>query len=144
MNQSKRASSLDPRIIESFNGGFDLASHTVCAAYMGSTSHNTYVPKEDPDSIDDVDIMGVAVPPPRLTMGLHKWEHWVFKEDELDVVFYSLRKFVGLLLKSNPNVVGLLWLRPEHYVYRHPAFESLVQSRDIFSSRQAFGAFTGY
>jgi len=32
---------------------------------MGSVSHGTYVPKEDPDSIDDVDIMAILVPSPR-------------------------------------------------------------------------------
>lgn len=137
-------SMLDHRITSVFSSGFDLESHTIVAAYMGSTSHNTYVPKDDPDCIDDVDIMGVAVPPPRLSIGLQKWDHWVIQRDELDVVFYSLRKFIGLLLKSNPNVVGLLWLRSEHYLHRHPAFELLIENRNVFSSRNAFEAFMGY
>jgi hypothetical protein len=57
---------------------------------------------------------------------------------------YSLRKFIGLLLKSNPNVVGLMWLQPEHYVLVHPAFEKLRQNREIFSSKDACSAFAGY
>src|SRR5437660_12560991 len=111
---------------------------------MGSTSHNTYVPKDDPDSIDDVDIMGVVVPPPRQSIGLRVWEHWTLERDELDVVMYSLRKLMGLLLKSNPNVVGLLWLQPEHYIFTHPAFEELRRSREVFSSKNAYSAFAGY
>jgi predicted nucleotidyltransferase len=136
--------SLDRRIIESFPAGFDLDRHCVCAAYMGSISHNTYVPKEDPDSIDDVDIMGVVVPPPERVIGLRKWEHWTLQKDELDVVFFSLQKFVELLLKSNPNVVGLLWLRPDLYLRVHPAFQKLIDHRDIFGSRQAYESFAGY
>ncbi len=111
---------------------------------MGSTSHNTYVPKDDPDSIDDIDIMGVVVPPPARAVGLKPWQHWVWQHEELDVVCYSLAKFVGLLLKSNPNVVGLLWLRPEHYLHRHPLFERLAASRDLFTSKRAYPAFVGY
>lgn len=135
---------LDSRILAAFPGGFDLAAHTVCAAHMGSHSHNTYVPKNDPDSIDDVDIMGIVVPPPRQTVGLRVWEHWTWQHDELDVVLYSLRKFVSLLLKSNPNVVGLLWLRPEEYIVRTPLFDRLIAERDVFSSRIAYDAFAGY
>jgi hypothetical protein len=135
---------LDRRIIEEFSDGFDLERYLVCAAYMGSQSHNTYVPKDDPNSIDDVDIMGVVVPPPCFLLGLRKWEHWTLQKDELDVVVYSLQKFVGLLLRSNPNVVGLLWLKPELYIVAHHAFKRLVDNRDAFSSKIAYESFAGY
>src|SRR5262245_33224771 len=135
------ASSIDNRILESFSGGFELDRHCICAAYMGSTSHNTYVPKDDPNSIDDVDIMGIVVPPPERVIGLRRWEHWTLQQDELDVVMYSLQKFVGLLLKSNPNVVGLLWLKPELYLRVHPAFQRLIDHRDLFGSRNAYSSF---
>jgi hypothetical protein len=134
---------LDPRILSAFKE-FELAPRVVCAAYMGSTSHNTYVPKDDPESIDDVDIMAVAVPPLRLTAGLRTWEHWTLQHEELDVVVYALRKFTGLLLKGNPNVVGLLWLQPEHYIHVHPAFQAFIDHRDVFSSKAANAAFCGY
>ncbi|HET8650060.1 MAG TPA: nucleotidyltransferase domain-containing protein [Gemmatimonadales bacterium] len=49
-----------------------------------------------------------------------------------------------LLLKSNPNIVGLLWLREEDYVYRHPVFEWLRGDRRVFSSQAAAEAFAGY
>jgi predicted nucleotidyltransferase len=135
---------LDPRLAAKFDGGFDLARYTIGAAYMGSHSHNTYVPKDDPDSIDDVDIMGVVVPPPARQIGLREWEHWTEQFEELDATFYSLRKFIGLLLKCNPNVVGLLWLKPDLYLRVHPAFRRLIEQRDVFSSKIAFDAFAGY
>ena len=135
---------IDQQIIDAFPFEFDLRRYVIVAATMGSTSHNTYVPKEDPNSIDDVDIMAIIVPPPKSQIGLRKWEHWTLQKDELDVVIYSLQKFIGLLLKSNPNVVGLLWLRPEHYLLRHPLFNRLRENREVFSSRVAYDAFAGY
>jgi uncharacterized protein len=139
-----QAAPLDNRILTAFDGGFDLSPRVVCAATMGSHSHNTYVPKDDPDSIDDVDIMGIVVPPLCATIGLRKWEHWTWQHEELDVVLYSLHKFVGLLLKGNPNVVGVLWLRPTEYITVHPAFRTLIENREVFNSQEAFHAFSGY
>ena len=49
---------------------------------------------------------------------------------------YSLEKAMRLLLESNPNIVGLLWLREEEYVHRHPAF-------DVLRSQAAAEAFAG-
>ena len=134
----------DPRISSEFGGGFDLAKHTICLATVGSTSHNTYVPHDDPNSIDDVDYMGIAIPPVRRVVGLSQWDHWTLQKEELDVVFYSFSKLVGLLLKSNPNVIGLLWLEPSCYVHVDPLFGRLIEKRDIFSSKKAYKAFSGY
>ena len=62
----------------------------------------------------------------------------------LDVTLYSLRKFIGLLLKANPNVLGFLWLRPDFYVHTTPALVRLVEERDAFASKQAYPSFVGY
>ncbi len=111
---------------------------------MGSHSHGTYLPPEDPSAVDDVDLMGFVVPPLRYHLGLPRWQHWRIQVDELDVVIYSLDKAVRLLLKSNPNIVGLLWLRDNEYVHRHPIFALLQNQRGIFSSQAAADAFAGY
>lgn len=137
---------LDPRISGAFeaDNGFPLEPHLVVLALMGSHSHGTYFPPEDPDAVDDVDLMGFVVPPLPFHIGLPRWEHWRIQVDELDVVLYSLEKAVRLLLKSNPNIVGLLWLREDEYVHRHPAFDALHREREIFSSQTAAEAFSGY
>ena len=138
--------SIDPRISAAFEAanGFPLEPHLVVLALMGSHSHGTYVPPEEPDGVDDIDLMGFVVPPLEYHMGLPRWEHWSLQQDELDVVLYSLDKAVRLLLKSNPNIVGILWLKEEHYVHRHPAFTELRERRGIFSSQEAADAFAGY
>jgi hypothetical protein len=138
--------SIDPRISRAFaeQNRFPLEPHLLVLGLMGSHSHGTYLPPEEPGSVDDVDLMGFVVPPIEYHLGLPSWKHWRLQVDELDVVLYSLQKAMRLLLKSNPNVVGLLWLRDEEYVHRHPLFQRLCDHRDIFSSRVAAKAFAGY
>lgn len=137
---------VDPRILTKFEAdvGFPLLPHLIVLARVGSHSHGTYLPPTDPAAVDDVDFMGFVVPPLSYHLGLQTWEHWTLQVDELDVVLYSLSKAVRLLLKSNPNIVGMLWLRPVDYVYTTRAFEHLRNMRTIFSSQLAAEAFAGY
>ena len=138
--------SIDPRISRAFDAdnGFPLEPHLIVLALMGSHSHGTYLPPEEPDAVDDVDLMGFLVPPLPFHIGLPRWEHWRLQADELDVVIYSLDKAIRLLLKSNPNIVGLLWLRENEYIHTHETFELLRSRREIFSSQAAADAFAGY
>lgn len=112
--------SIDRRITEAFAAanGFDLEPHLVVLALMGSHSHGTYMPPTEPDAVDDIDLMGFIVPPREYHLGLPRWQHWTWQHEELDVVLYSFAKAVRLPLKSNPNIVGLLWLRDQEYLYR--------------------------
>jgi uncharacterized protein len=137
---------IDSRISVKFaaDNGFPLEPHLIVLALMGSHSHGTYMPPEEPDAVDDVDLMGFVVPPLQFHIGLPRWEHWRLQVNELDVVIYSLDKAVRLLLKSNPNIVGLLWLRDNEYVHRHDVFGLLHGKRAIFSSQAAAESFAGY
>lgn len=134
------------RVANLFDASHDFAwdAHCLCLGYVGSQSHGTYVPPDDPDAIDDVDLMGVLLPPRRYLLGLEKFEHWTLMKDELDVVAYSLHKFVGLLLKGNPNVMGLLWLREEDYLRRSSSFLDLQANRDLFAAKSVYASFAGY
>ncbi len=138
--------SIDDRISRAFlsDNGFPLEPHLVVLGLMGSHSHGTYLPPAEPNAIDDIDLMGFVVPPPEFHLGLPRWQHWRLQVEELDVVLYSLEKAVRLLLKSNPNIVGMLWLREEEYLHRHPTFDLLRGRRNIFSSQAAADAFAGY
>lgn len=137
---------LDPRLVQAFNQAhsFKLEHHLILLARIGSHSHGTYVPPTDPQAIDDVDYLGIVIPPANCLLGLQNWEHWVWKFEELDVVLYSLEKAVRLLLKSNPNIMGLLWLRPEEYCWKTWEGALLLKQREAFSSLEAYPAFMGY
>lgn len=134
-----------PRILALFGEGHDFPLDDAFLGYVGSQSHGTYVPKDDPNSIDDVDVMGVVRVPPRYFAGLDTFEHWTRQHEELDIVVYSLHKFARLLLKGNPNVLGLLWLRPEDNLDTPPAWwMTLRDHRSLFVSKAAYTSFAGY
>jgi hypothetical protein len=137
---------IDPRIVDQFNARapFKLEDATVLVlARIGSHSHNTHIPKEG-DGIDDTDFMGVVIPPESYVFGLKNWDNLSFQFEELDCVFYSFRKFVNLLIKSNPNVLGLLWLREEDYIAQSKEWEWMLACRTDFSSLEAYHSFVGY
>lgn len=134
------------RITAAFDAShnFSLGEGLILLAHVGSASHNTYVPKDDPDCIDDVDYMGVVIPPINYQLGLESFEHWVWKVDELDVVLYSLDKLVRLLLKQNPNVLGLLWQRDEDYILAKHEWYDVKAHRALFAAKAAYASFSGY
>lgn len=122
---------------------FDLKEHSILIGHVGSHSHGTYLPAKK-GGIDDIDIQGVVVPPKEYYLGLKQWENLNVWVDEYDIVMYEARKFMKLLLKNNPNVLGLLWLEPNLYVKKTSAGELLIKNRDIFSSKAAYKSFSGY
>jgi predicted nucleotidyltransferase len=125
--------------------GSDFGLGKAFLGIVGSQSHNTYVPKTDPDAIDDIDVMGVVPLPASHLFGLKSFEHWSYKEGELDVIVYSLPKFVNLLLKGNPNVMGLLWLREEEQLQVPEWWNRLVINRWMFASKKnVYDSFVGY
>lgn len=116
----------------------------ILVGYRGSIAHGMYVPNTDPNSIDDKDVMGVTIGPDESYFGLGKFEHKETFEGEWDVVVYEVRKFVRLLAKANPNVLSLLWLRENYYIYRHALGQEIIDNRELFVSKAIYHSFTGY
>lgn len=125
----------------------DRADGLVLLAYRGSHSHGLYVPPEDEMGTDDVDLMGVVVPPLENYFGLDEWgsrgtkDFWV---DQYDVVLYEFRKMISLLCGANPNVLSLLWLRQEFYVQFNELGLDLLTMRDKFMTKKLYKSFMGY
>lgn len=119
--------------------------NTVLLGYRGSVAHNMYMPNTDPNSIDDIDLMGVFMAPVDHYIGIKKSKETVEKfVGKWDVVNYEFTKFVRLLLKSNPNVLSLLWIRDNHYIEWNKYGKLLIENRDLFVSKKAYSSFTGY
>lgn len=122
-----------------------VPEHTILLGYRGSIAHGMYRnPEYHIDGIDDKDILGVCIAPINVYMGLDRFEVHEKMLDEWDSVIYELKKMIGLLAKGNPNVLSLLWLEDQSYIFRHPLGNRLIESRDIFVSRQIYHSFTGY
>jgi len=125
--------------------GFRLSESLLYACYVGSQSHNTYVPKNDPNAIDDIDILCIVVPPPKAVLGLKPWkETEQIQIDECDIVVHSVSKFVRLLLKGNPNMLGALWVREQDRLHCDPRFQEFLTHRSAFSTKESFHSFAGY
>lgn len=122
--------------------------NTVLEAYRGSITHNMYIPNTDPNSVDDIDLISVYMAPKEYYVGLGIGKRYTKSIDKFvgkyDVVSYEFRKFISLLLKSNPNVIGLLWLRDNHYIKTLDCFRKLIDNRDLFVSKDMYHTFTGY
>ena len=121
-----------------------LPEGLISLCWRGSVAHGMYVTKSDPDSIDDKDVMGVYIGPLEHYLGFGRndvYEKW---EGEWDCVFYELKKFVGLLLNCNPNVLSLLWLKPNGIIYESSIGQRLRENRDLFVTRKAYHSFSGY
>ncbi|UOQ77440.1 nucleotidyltransferase domain-containing protein [Hymenobacter sp. 5516J-16] len=103
-------------------------------AISGSRAYGTNLPHSD------TDLKGVFILPEAEFYGLTYVPQ--VANDTNDEVFYELRRFVGLLLKSNPTVLELLGTPADCVVYRHPLFEAF-RAEDFLSKlcRQSFAEY---
>ncbi len=129
-----------------------LYDWNILHAYRGSISHNTFVPENDPNSVDDRDTMGLVVPNQEHFYGLNTWKSngtkEIMQEDSKgimwDVVLYEIRKGMDLLAKNNPNVMSLLWVNENHYIHISESGKLLLANRSLFSSKLLYKTFVGY
>lgn len=139
MRQKIQLKGLSPEQIDRL-----LPEGLISLCWRGSVAHGMYVPKSDPDSIDDKDVMGIYIGPLEHYLGFGRkdvYEQWA---GEWDCVFYELRKFIGLLLNCNPNVLSLLWLKPNGIIYENEIGTRLREHRDLFVTKKAYHSFSGY
>ena len=124
---------------------FDLEPSLVLLGRRGSEAHGTFISHAEEHGIDDRDLMGICIPPVDFVLGMKEWEHSEAIRDVWDVVLYDMRKFVCLLLKQNPNTVGMLWLEKEDYLHISDVGQILIDNRNMFRSRDlAHESFCGY
>lgn len=131
-------------------------SNTILAMYRGSVAHGMYVPGTDPDSIDDIDLMGVFMAPMDVYLGLVRpgrarnvlgVDYRETRDgfyDEYDIVSYEFRKMIHMLIESNPNVLSMLALKEEFYLYKSDAAQKLIDNKHLFFSQVAYKAFAKY
>jgi len=122
-----------------------LPDNLILLGYRGSIAHNMYVHKSNPNSIDDKDIMGIYIAPIDHYLGIKQIKE--VKEKfikEWDCVCYELRKIINLLIKGNPNVLSLLWVKEQHIIFNTKWGELLRENRNLFTSKQVYHSFNGY
>lgn len=113
-----------------------LGDNIILLGLGGSYAYDTNV-----DS-SDVDCRGVALNSKKEILLGNGFEQ--VENKETDTVIYSFAKIVSLLSNCNPNVIELLGLKPEHYLYISPIGKELLENKNLFLSKRAANSFGGY
>jgi predicted nucleotidyltransferase len=103
---------------------------------------------------DDRDELGVCMEPPEWVLGSRAHREDCISRTrpegvrsgpgDLDLVLYSLRKYLRLAVKGSPTVLLRLFAPAESLVVLTPAGEELRALRCAFLSQQAVERFLGY
>ena len=122
--------------------------NTVLRTQVGSGLHGVTVAGHD-----DRDEMGVCIEPPDYVIGLRKFEQYQFRTQpegarsgpgDLDLVVYSLRKWVRLAAAGNPTVLLLLFVPDAEIVTIEEPGRDLRAHSDMFLSKDCGLRFIGY
>jgi predicted nucleotidyltransferase len=118
----------------------------ILRATVGSTIHGLHH-----EGLDDRDEMGVFIEPPNLALGHRHLAHMVQRTQpegarsgpgDLDLVLYSLRKWVRLAVAGNPTIILLLF--SSDVVASSPLGDKLRADSSIFLSQNVLPRYQGY
>ncbi len=121
---------------------------TILRVLVGSGLHGTAV-----EGQDDRDEMGICVEPPEYVIGLRTFEQYIFRTQaegvrsgpgDLDLIIYSLRKWVRLALDGNPTILLPLFVPDAEVVSIDELGAELRANAGLFVSRAAGRRFAGY
>ncbi|HET6734564.1 DNA polymerase beta superfamily protein [Mycobacterium sp.] len=126
---------------------------TILLSEVGSTMHGVTVA-----AADDIDEMGVCIPPPEAALGVkastsHLFEQYEFRTQpvgarsgpgDIDRTIYSLRKYARLAGQGNPTVLMILFSPPDMLRINNDLGQDLRRSRAMFVSKQCGLRFEGY
>jgi hypothetical protein len=131
---------------------------TILRATVGSTLHGLHHSGQD-----DRDEMAVFVEPPEYLLGLARargirgglygFEHYVERTQpegarsgpgDLDLVAYSLRKYIRLALKGHPTILLLLFAPDELILVKTQLGDELRELRPALLSQRAGRGYLGY
>lgn len=113
-----------------------LCSNIILLGLGGSHAYGT----NNEDS--DVDIRGIALNSKEEILTNENFEQFIDKET--DTTIYSFNKMIQLLSNSNPNIIEILGLKPEHYLQVSPIGQEVLDNKDLFISQKCVNTFGGY
>lgn len=124
---------------EWYNGNLTwLQNRTIVLQKAGSHSYGTATPTSD------LDIKGVAVAPIKYYLGFLNNFEQAETRTPVDAVIYDIRKYFKLAADCNPNIIEQLWTSEEDRYFTTPAWEYVLEHRDLFLSTKAKHTFSGY
>lgn len=127
----------------------DIAKRfTILRTQVGSGVHGVTI-----DDQDDRDEMGICVEPAEFVVGLRRFEQYEFRTQpfghrsgpgDLDLIVYSLRKWMRLALQGNPTVLLPLFVPDSEVVEVDEHGDHLRAHPELVLSRLAGKRFIGY
>lgn len=99
---------------------------------------------QKPDGTSDVDTAGVYIEPIEQILGLGLDFQEQIEDEKHDNVWFSLRKFMEMLLSSNPTVLESLFIPEDKILYEHPIMTEIKKHRNAFVTKACFKPFMGY
>jgi predicted nucleotidyltransferase len=133
-------------VTEVARSGFALADTLIHLFVGGSKLHGAKV-----GATDDLDIYGVFVESPEMSLGLMPQDHFVWSTasderrngpEDVDVTLYSLRRWAELAAKGNATAL--------HFVFADataestPVWKMVQEQRSLFLSRRSAEQFIGF
>lgn len=121
---------------------------TILRVQVGSGVHGVTI-----DDQDDRDEMGICIEPPEYVIGLQQFEQYEYRTQpagvrsgpgDLDLVVYSLRKWMRLALQGNPTVLLPLFVPDSEVCAIDGHGRFLRDHPEMILSRQAGARFIGY
>lgn len=124
----------------------------IIQAEVGSTLHGISIGNDDRDE------MGVCVEPPEYVIGQHIFDQYEYRsarertgirdakseKGDLDLVVYSLRKYLRLACKGNPSQLLLLFVPEEKLTVQTSLGRELQELAPYIVSKRAGQHFLGY
>lgn len=117
---------------------FDIKTHTIFLTLTGSRVYGTA------NEASDHDYRGVLVPPKRYFLGCSSRFEQHESHDPDDTVVYGVNKFLKLAKENSPNIMELLYIKPDHWVQSEPEWYMIHDARDLFLSKKCYHTFRGY
>lgn len=113
-----------------------LGNNIILLGLGGSHAYGTNIESSD------TDIRGIALNTKKEILLGKNFEQVL--DEHTDTTIYSFNKIITLLCNSNPNVIEMCGLKPNHYLYVSPIGQELLDNKKLFLSKKAVNSFGGY
>ena len=116
----------------------EIKKYLIFEAYRGSFAYGTYI-----EGFSDKDKIGVYVQPLDEIMGIDTYIPQI-QDEKGDCIYYEIRRFLELLYVSNPTMLETVFFDEECIIYKHSAFDCVLNNRNKFVTKLCKNAFFGY
>lgn len=103
----------------------------------GSTAYNLDIEGSD------LDRKGVYLPSVEEMLSMVKPKETIVRRNP-DIEYHILEKFLKLALKQNPTILEMLFVEDEDILYVGELFEEVLESRELFLTKNVYRSFSGY